>query len=122
MSTENFYASLPALTQFIELTDHRNYASFPGDWYVLITDVVNSTQSIEAGYYKEVNLLGASSIIAVLNQTIQVEIPFVFGGDGAFLVVRVCWRDRAMLYLLSANGRRSDLQWSYGWGLSRLKL
>lgn len=87
MSTENFYTSLPALPRFMDLTDPQNYVPVPPDWYVLITDIVESTGQIEAGRYKDVNLLGASSIIAVLNQVGSIQVPFVFGGDGASLVV-----------------------------------
>ncbi len=87
MNTENFYAELPILTEFIELADPTRYVIAPDDWYVLITDIVGSTAAITAGNYKEVNLLGASSIIAVLNVLYPLEIPYVFGGDGASLLV-----------------------------------
>lgn len=86
MSTESFYASLTSLNQFLELAESSNYVSVPEDWYVLITDIVRSTEAIESGRYKEVNLLGASSIIAVLNAVNGLEIPFVFGGDGASIL------------------------------------
>lgn len=87
MATRDFYASLPALTEFLDLANPNNYADVPDDWYVLITDVVNSTEAIALGKYKDVNLLGASSIIAVLNAVQPLEIPFIFGGDGASLLV-----------------------------------
>ncbi|MBD1872146.1 DUF3095 domain-containing protein [Nodosilinea sp. FACHB-131] len=87
MSSDTFYADLPPLKQFLELANPQNYVEAPNDWYVLITDVVDSTQAIARGQYKEVNVLGASSIMAVLNATAPLEIPFVFGGDGALLLV-----------------------------------
>ena len=87
MSTGNFYDALPVLDHFLDLLDEENYAPIPDDWYVLITDIAGSTKAIDAGLYKEVNLLGASSIIAVLNAVGKVDIPFVFGGDGASLAV-----------------------------------
>jgi hypothetical protein len=87
MSNQDFYANLPVLTEFLDLANPDHYAQVPDDWYVLITDVVESTQAIADGRYKDVNLLGASSIIAVLNETQPLEIPFSFGGDGASLVV-----------------------------------
>jgi len=71
----------------LDLVDPANYVRVPDDWYVMITDVRGSSEAIAAGQYKEVNLLGASSIIAVLNVLPGVEIPFIFGGDGASLVV-----------------------------------
>lgn len=87
MVTRDFYKDLPTLTQFIDLANPSNYHDVPDDWYVLVTDIAGSTQAIIDGKYKEVNLLGASSIIAVLNATCPLEIPFVFGGDGASLLV-----------------------------------
>ena len=87
MSTEKFYLELPTLERFIDITEPRYFKSFPHDWYIIVTDIVGSTKAVEAGRYKEVNLIGACSIIAVLNVAGDLEIPFVFGGDGASLVI-----------------------------------
>lgn len=87
MSTEKFYFELPTLEKFIDITDYRNFKSLPRDWYIIVTDIVGSTKAVEAGRYKEVNLIGACSIVAVLNVAGNIEIPFVFGGDGASLVI-----------------------------------
>lgn len=87
MSTEFFYSRLRPLEKFLDLANPKNYVNVPNDWYVLITDIAGSTKAIEAGKYKEVNLLGASSIIAVLNVVGRLEIPFIFGGDGASILV-----------------------------------
>jgi hypothetical protein len=87
MSTELFYANLPSLTHFSQIIQAENFVPVPEDWYVLVADIQNSTQAIAAGQYKEVNLVGASSIMAVLNAAEGLEIPFVFGGDGATLLV-----------------------------------
>ncbi|MEM9005649.1 MAG: DUF3095 domain-containing protein [Cyanobacteria bacterium P01_F01_bin.86] len=87
MSSADFYTSLLPLDRFLDLADPDLYTDVPEDWYVLITDVVGSTQAIDQGKYKEVNMVGASSIIAVLNALDMAEIPFVFGGDGASLLV-----------------------------------
>ncbi|WP_448604683.1 DUF3095 domain-containing protein [Thermoleptolyngbya sp.] len=101
--TEQFYALLPPLERFVDLTNFEKYTPVPPDWYILITDVVNSTQAIAAGRYKAVNLLGAAGITAVLNavdhagdHTVdhavdhavdRLALPFVFGGDGASILV-----------------------------------
>ena len=87
MTTDFFYANLPLLENFIDITDSRNFKSVPRDWYVVISDIIGSTQAIESGRYKEVNLLGACSIVAVLNIGGNLDIPFVFGGDGATLLI-----------------------------------
>jgi hypothetical protein len=87
MATDRFYVDLPSLGQFLDLANPNNYVDAPADWYVLVTDVVASTEAIARGQYKEVNVLGASSIVAVLNAVAPLEVPFVFGGDGALLLV-----------------------------------
>nr|WP_242021199.1 DUF3095 family protein [Nodosilinea sp. FACHB-141] len=87
MSTERFYANLPAIDNLLSAIDANNLLPVPSDWYIIIADVRGSTEAIEAGRYKEVNLLGASSIAAVLNAVKPLEIPYVFGGDGASLLI-----------------------------------
>lgn len=87
MGTEFFYANLPVVENFLDITDLENFHSVPKDWYVIITDIVDSTKAIESGRYKDVNLLGACSISSVLNIAGKIEIPFVFGGDGAGLLI-----------------------------------
>ena len=87
MNSENFYSQLPLLDNFLKITDLGNFVDVPDDWYIVVTDIRGSTKAIEAGKYKEVNLLGACSIVAVLNAAGKTEIPFVFGGDGASLLM-----------------------------------
>lgn len=87
MSTEWFYSELPTLHQFVDTTNIDNFVTAPSDWYVVITDIVGSTQAIAQGRYKDVNLLGASSIAVVLNQANGIDIPYVFGGDGASILI-----------------------------------
>ncbi|MBD1828846.1 DUF3095 domain-containing protein [Microcoleus vaginatus GB1-A2] len=87
MNSENFYSQLPLLDNFLKITDVGNFFDVPDDWYIIVTDIRGSTKAIEAGKYKEVNLLGACSIVAVLNVAGKTEIPFVFGGDGASLLM-----------------------------------
>lgn len=103
MLTKSFYGDLPVLHNFIDITDSRNFQSVPDDWYVLITDIVGSTKAIEAGRYKDVNLLGASCISAVLNIAGEIEIPFVFGGDGAAVLIPPCLHSKAIQALLAVR-------------------
>jgi hypothetical protein len=83
----DFYADLPAFRDFTLACDPRAYWPVPDDWAVAITDVKGSTKAIEAGRYKHVNAIGAASIVAVLNAIGRVPIPYVFGGDGATVIV-----------------------------------
>lgn len=85
--SDDFYLQLPPLRDFIAITDPHNFTPLPDDWYLVITDVVSSTQAIAAGRYKEVNMLGAASIVALLNMADPVDLPFIFGGDGATLAI-----------------------------------
>lgn len=55
----------------------------PDDWYVAVTDIINSTGAINKNRYKAVNILGASPIVGICNVTDRNAIPFTFGGDGA---------------------------------------
>jgi hypothetical protein len=86
-NSENFYADLPVLDTFADITHSKNFHAIPNDWVVIITDIMGSTQAIAAGRYKDVNLLGACSIIVILNIVGDLEIPFVFGGDGASILI-----------------------------------
>ncbi len=84
---EAFFSSLPEVTDFEEVIDRARYVTAPDSWFVVITDVVGSTGAIEAGRYREVNALGVAGIIAVRNAIPDLQLPYVFGGDGATLLV-----------------------------------
>lgn len=100
MST-HFYSQLESISNFYDLIDRKNYSHVPSDWYLIVTDVKNSTKAIESGRYKDVNFVGAMSITALLNLSKDVEIPFVFGGDGASVLIPPLLYDAASLALCS---------------------
>lgn len=85
--SERFYADLPAFDDFTEVASAERYEPVPDDWRVVITDVLGSTRAIEAGRYKDVNAVGVASIVALRNAMGNLPIPFVFGGDGATMLV-----------------------------------
>lgn len=85
LAKDIFYADLPGFSGFDHFSDAHCYAALPPDWFVVITDVQGSTRAIEEGRYKQVNALGAASIIALLNAVEPLQVPYVFGGDGATL-------------------------------------
>lgn len=86
--TSSFFSeSVPEVKQLIGITDPHSFIPVPDDWWIVIADVVGSTRAIERGNYKEVNGVGAACISAVLNACGEIEIPFVFGGDGASFCV-----------------------------------
>ncbi len=84
---ESFFRELPEVEDFARVAELQHYADAPASWRVVITDVIGSTRAIEAGRYKDVNALGVSSIVAVQNALSDLELPYVFGGDGATLLV-----------------------------------
>lgn len=94
--TDTFYATLEPFDNFADFSDLSSYQPIPDDWQVLLTDVVNSRKAIEAGQYKDVNMVGAASITAVLNAIGDLPIPFIFGGDGGTLLVPPSVADAAI--------------------------
>ena len=87
MSSEHFYAQLPVLADFAATADFSNYTELPQDWQIVIADVEDSTDAIASGQYKAVNIIGVSIITSVLNIARPLDIPLVFGGDGASLCI-----------------------------------
>lgn len=98
-----------AFHRFSDLTESSNYQRAPNDWWIIITDVKGSTHAIENNRYKDVNLLGASSIIAVLNILKGQQVPFVFGGDGATLLVHDSDVERVKPALLGTRRLAQDV-------------
>ena len=87
MSNLHFYEKLAAFINFKDFTNLNLYLDAPEDWYVVITDVVNSTKAIEQGQYKYVNMASALSLVAVINLNPNLKLPFIFGGDGITLLI-----------------------------------
>lgn len=83
----NFYKNLGSFSNPKNLLNENHYKKIPDDWYVVITDVKGSTKAIESGQYKDVNVVGVSSIIAVKNSCDETDVPFIFGGDGATIFI-----------------------------------
>lgn len=86
-SSERYYDHIPSVKEYDEITDTAAYSELPDDWFVIVTDIKDSTGAIEAGKYKTVNSLSASVIAAVRNAVNQEKFPFVFGGDGTSLCI-----------------------------------
>jgi hypothetical protein len=86
-NNDNYYDSLDSFTDFDQFSNPKWYVTPPTDWYVVITDIIGSTKAIDEGRYKEVNALGAASIVAMLNAVKPLNVPYVFGGDGATLFI-----------------------------------
>lgn len=84
---DNFFEALTPIHGTVDSFDARHYAPAPDDWQLVVTDVESSTRAVEAGRYQLVNLAGAAGIAAVCNVCRGERIPFLFGGDGAVLLI-----------------------------------
>ena len=62
---ENFYKNLPSFREKSSWFDENNFVDFDASWYLVVSDVKASTKAIENGQYKDVNIVGALSIIAL---------------------------------------------------------
>lgn len=82
-----FYAEIEPCDHFDAIGDLSQFHRVPDDWFVVISDIRDSTPAIAQGRYKDVNMIGAACIVATLNAVSDRDIPFVFGGDGATLAV-----------------------------------
>jgi hypothetical protein len=86
MATD-FFNDLPKITEFIGVMDDSNFPPAPDNWTIVVADIRGSTKTIADGRYKDVNMIGSAVICAIQNATGKREWPFVFGGDGATLLV-----------------------------------
>lgn len=86
-STIGFYGALPSFNRFSRFVDPDPYHAVPDDWHVIITDVRGSTRAIEQGRYRDVNTVGAATIVVIQNVLGEFAFPYFFGGDGATLLV-----------------------------------
>jgi len=86
-SSDNFYEQLVSFSDFSQFTQLEWYSILPSEWFVVITDIQNSTKAIQEGLYKEVNSVSTASIVALLNTVAPLKVPYVFGGDGTTLCI-----------------------------------
>ena len=83
------YLAIPPLSSLTEALTTEQWQPPADEWAVALTDVMNSTEAIEAGKYRDVNVAGAVAIMALGRVFGSLSLPFVFGGDGmTFLVPR----------------------------------
>lgn len=96
LDNQNFFSELPGISRFSEIVDINRYRPLPDDWLVIATDIRGSTEAIADGKYRAVNMAGASAIAAILNDFPDLDIPFVFGGDGITIAMPDVGKDHVM--------------------------
>ena len=69
-----------------------------------MTDIVDSTGAIASGRHKTVNFVAAMGITALRNLCAPTRIPFLFGGDGAVVMVPPEYAARARVELARVRG------------------
>lgn len=84
---DTFYQDVKPMHNLKELGNLAHYVDVPETWFIALSDVRGSTAAIEAGKYKAINSVAAATICGMLNALPELEIPFVFGGDGASILV-----------------------------------
>src|SRR5882672_3947315 len=91
LDSDLFYTKLPEHhTTLAELlSSPMLFNIVPENWYVIITDIKNSTFAVMNGQHQTVNLVATGSIVTVLNIAFSagLEVPFFFGGDGATFIL-----------------------------------
>ncbi len=107
-SGDDFYLTVPAIADFGEALKPEAHLPLPDDWVVGFADVVGSTQALEDGRYKAVNMIGAGVIAAVSNAVGRRPFPFVFGGDGASFAVPAAYGEAAAKALQAMAGYAED--------------
>ncbi|ADG93236.1 conserved hypothetical protein [Arcobacter nitrofigilis DSM 7299] len=108
MSTNTFYREIKEIKDFSFIMNNDNYHKVPDDWFVLVSDIVDSTKSIEEGMYKKVNFVAALTIIGILNIDKSLEFPYIFGGDGASLIIPPTLVDKAKVVLLQTAQKAKE--------------
>ncbi len=82
-ATLDFLREIPLFPRFENVSDFSSYADVPKEWVLFVSDIRGSTKATEEGRYKDVNVVGASVIMAVINALKPQEVFYIFGGDGA---------------------------------------
>ena len=108
-TTHNFFNDMEAVAGFSNVFDSRHHVGVPEDWHVVIADVKGSTEAVSKGHYKSVNMVGASCIIAVLNEVGDIDIPYVFGGDGASFLIPEHLMEAVSLALMDTKSMAMDV-------------
>lgn len=106
--TKSFYNNVPTVKQIYDIAEIPNYKDVPNDWLVVTADVKGSTKLAAEGRYKDVNAVAASLVVALLNITKDVDIPFIFGGDGASILIPPNFEHEAKDVLLDTQKLAKD--------------
>lgn len=108
MHTTNFYKNLKQIDDFSKIMENENYSKVPNEWFVVVSDIKNSTKAIEEGKYKQVNFIAALTIIGILNINRELDFPYIFGGDGASLIIPPILLESSKEVLIEASKKAKE--------------
>lgn len=100
----DFFDRLAPLRRTAQTFDTSHYVPAPDDWWLVATDIVDSTRSVAAGAHKTVNFVAAMAIAALKNLCAPTLLPFLFGGDGSVVMVPPQRSDDARRVLARLRG------------------
>ena len=113
---DQWLAHLPTENSLLECISKSGFHPAPTGSALVITDVKGSTDAFKAGRSREVNMAGASTLIATINALNDSDIPFVFGGDG--ITALVCLKSQSLEKLKEELGRTlTRVQEAYGFNM-----
>jgi len=101
MTSKYFYRNLDSFKYFKGITEDKYFRHVPEDWKIIVTDIKDSTKAIEASRYKDVNTIGAASIVSAHNAMGDLEFPYVFGGDGATFLIPAEYQEKIRTELIA---------------------
>ena len=108
MHTTNFYKNLKHIDNFSKIMENDNYSKIPKEWFVVVADIKDSTKAIEEGNYKQVNFIAALTIIGILNINRELDFPYIFGGDGASLIIPPILLEASKKVLIEASKKAKE--------------
>lgn len=108
MHTTDFYKNLKQIDDFSKIMENENYSKVPNEWFVIVSDIKGSTKAIEEGKYKQVNFIAALTIIGILNINRELDFPYIFGGDGASLIIPPILLEASKKVLIEASKKAKE--------------
>jgi hypothetical protein len=108
MQTTDFYKNLKEINDFSKIMENKNYSKVPNEWFVIVSDIKSSTKAIEEGKYKQVNFIAALTIIGILNINRELDFPYIFGGDGASLIIPPILLENSKKVLIEASKKAKE--------------
>lgn len=108
MHTTDFYKNLKQINDFSKIMENENYSKVPNEWFVVVSDIKGSTKAIEEGKYKQVNFIAALTIIGILNINRELDFPYIFGGDGASLIIPPILLEASKKVLIEASKKAKE--------------